>query len=315
MNTNIKPTMLAKLRLLNINFRMLLAALLCLSATALVETASASTRPVEAPKGLLFEVKSNSNTLYLFGSIHLAKANFYPLAPQVEQAYAQAETVAVEADVTNAEANKNAMPSMTYASPDKLQDHLTAATWQSLQTISGPATEQFQGFKPAVVAMHLSMAVFTQQGYDPAHGVDLHFIHRAKADKKKLVELESVAFQASMMGGLTDEEGDALLKQSLEALNSGEALRDTESMIALWQTGDAKGLAKLLTEVANKIAATNRLMKLLLDERNVAMAEKINRMLVAGEKAFVVVGAGHLAGKNSIVDLLKKQGVQVRQMP
>ncbi|MES2047644.1 MAG: TraB/GumN family protein [Pseudomonadota bacterium] len=266
-------------------------------------------------KGLLFEIKSNSNTIYLFGSIHLAKADFYPLAPQVEQAYAQAETVAVEADVTNVEANKNAMPLMTYAMPDKLQDHLTPATWQSLQTISGPATEQFQGFKPAVVAMHLSMAVFTQQGYDPAYGVDLHFIHRAKADQKKLVELESVAFQASMMAALTDEEGDAVLKQSLEALNSGEALRDTENMIAFWKTGDANGLAKLLNEVANKIAATNKLMKLLLDDRNVAMTEKIKRLLVDGDKAFVVVGAGHLSGANSIVDLLRKQGVQVRQLP
>lgn len=307
--------MLKKLCVLNFNLRTLLTALMLLSVTALVNAASANTSLVEPAKGLLFEVKSNKHTLYLFGSIHLAKANFYPLSLQVEQAYAQANIVAVEADVTNVEANKNAMPLMTYARPDKLQDHLTPATWQSLQTISGPATEQFQGFKPAVVAMHLSMAVFTQQGYDPAYGVDLHFIHRAKADKKKLVELESVAFQASMMAALTDEEGDALLKQSLEALNSGEALRDTESMIAFWKTGDAEGLAKLLNEVANKIAATNKLMKLLLDDRNVAMTEKIKRLLVDGDKAFVVVGAGHLTGKNSIVDILRKQGVQVRQLP
>ncbi len=307
--------MLICLRLLNIKSRTLLTAIMLLSLTALVDTASANTPLVEPAKGLLFEVKSNNQTLYLFGSIHLAKANFYPLAPQVEQAYAQAETVAVEADVTDVEANKNAMPLMTYARPDKLQDHLTPTTWQSLQAISGPATEQFQGFKPAVVAMHLSMAAFTQQGYDPAYGVDLHFIQRAKADRKKLVELESVAFQASMMAGLTDEEGDAMLKESLEALKSGEALRDTENMIAFWKTGDAKGLAKLLAEVANKIATTNKLMKLLLDDRNVAMTGKIKRLLTDGTQAFVVVGAGHLTGNNSIVDLLQKQGVQVRQIP
>ncbi len=273
---------------------------------------SAQTLPA---KGLLFEVKSNGNTLYLFGSIHLAKANIYPLAPQVELAYAQAETVAVEADITDATANKNALPLMTYVSPDKLQDHLKAATWQSLQAIKGASVEQFQSFKPAVVAMGLTMAAFTQQGYDPAYGVDVHFIRRAKADKKKLIELESVAFQASMMGALTDEEGDALLKQSLAALNSGEALRDTESMIALWQAGDAKGLATLLTEVANKTAGTKKLMQMLLDDRNVAMTEKINRLLADGNKAFVIVGAGHLTGTKSVVDLLQKQGVQVRKIP
>jgi uncharacterized protein YbaP (TraB family) len=269
----------------------------------------------EPAKGLLFEIKSNNNTLYLFGSIHLAKANFYPLSPQLEQAYAQANIVAVEADVTDVEASQNAMPLMTYASPDKLQNHLSPPTWQSLQAILGPAAEQLQGFKPAVATMGLTLGAFTQQGYDPAYGIDLHFIHRAKADKKKLVELESIAFQAGVLGGLTDEEGDAMLKQSLDALRNGEALRDAEVMIVLWKSGDAAGLASLFTEAANKDAGTKKLMKLLLDDRNVAMAQKIHRMLVEDEKVFVVVGAGHLAGSNSIIDLLQKQGVQVRQLP
>lgn len=307
--------MLTKLRVLNFDVRALLATFLCLSIAALVDTASANTPLVEPAKGLLFEIKSNKNTLYLFGSIHIAKANFYPLSPQVEQAYAQATTVAVEADVTDAEASKNALPLMTYASPDKLQNHLTPATWQSLQSIAGPAIEQFQGFKPAVVAMGFTLSVFAQQGYDPAYGIDLHFIHRAKADKKKLIELESIAFQASVMGALTDEEGNALLQQSLEALNNGEVLRDAESMVTLWKSADAEGLEKLFTEAANKDVGTKKLMKLLLDDRNVAMTEKIKRMLIDGNKAFVVVGAGHLTGDNSIIDLLQKQGAQVRQLP
>ena len=253
--------------------------------------------------------------MYLFGSIHLAKANFYPLSPQIEQAYAQAEIVAVEADVTDAIAIQNAMPMMRYASPDKLQNHLTPTTWQRLQGVTGPAAEQLQDFKPAVAAMGVSLGVFAQQGYDPAFGIDLHFINRAKADKKKLVELESIAFQAGVLGSLTDEEGDALLNQSLGALSNGEALRDAERMMAMWRASDAAGLAALFIEAAKKDPGTKKLMKLLLDDRNVAMAQKIHRMLVDGNKVFVVVGAGHLAGANSIIDLLQKQGVQVRQLP
>ena len=264
--------------------------------------------------GLLFELKSPLNTVYVFGSIHLAKASFYPLSTQVEQAYAQAATVAVEADVTDAVASKNALPLLSYVSPDKIQNHLSATTWQSLQAFAGPAVEQLQGFKPAVAAMGITLGVFAQQGYDPAYGIDLHFIHRAKADKKKLLELESLAFQAGVLGGLTDQEGDALINQSLEALRNGEAVRDAERMIAMWQVGDALGLAGLFTEATNKDAGTQKLMKLLLDDRNVGMAQKISRLLLAGEKAFVVVGAGHLTGTNSIIDLLQKQGVQVRQL-
>ena len=42
------------------------------------------------------------------------------------------------------------------------------------------------------------------QGYDPKYGVDLHFIDQARADRKKVVELESVEFQARTLGGLSD---------------------------------------------------------------------------------------------------------------
>lgn len=264
--------------------------------------------------GLLFEIKSKLNTVYIFGSIHLAKASFYPLSTQVEQAYAQANAVVVEADVTDVVASKNALPLLSYASPDKLQNHLSPTTWQSLQDFMGPAVEQLQGFKPAVAAMGISLGVFAQNGYEPAYGIDLYFIHRAKEDKKKLLELESLAFQAGVLSGLTDEEGDSLLKQSLTSLHNGEALRDAERLIATWQAGDAVGLAALFTEAGNKDAGTKKLMKLLLDDRNVAMAQKINRLLIDGEKTFVVVGAGHLTGMNSIIDLLQKQGVQVRQL-
>ena len=305
------PFLLACIRYVNSKSRFLIAALVMIFGAHTAFADGVANRP---SSGLLFEIKSSLNTVYVFGSIHLAKASFYPLSTQVEQAYAQATTVAVEADVTDAVASKNALPLLSYASPDKIQNHLSATTWQSLQAFAGPAAEQLQGFKPAVAAMGITLGAFAQQGYDPAYGIDLHFIHRAKADKKKLLELESLAFQASVLSGLTDEESDALLKQSLEALRNGEAVRDAEHMITMWQAGDALGLAALFTEAKNKDVGTKKLMKLLLDDRNVGMAQKINRLLIDGEKAFVVVGAGHLTGANSIIDLLQKQGVQVRQL-
>jgi uncharacterized protein YbaP (TraB family) len=269
---------------------------------------------MQPAKGLLYEVKSGHKIVYLFGSIHLAKASFYPLSPSVEKAYAQAEVVAVEADVTDAEASKLAMPLMLYVAPDQLQEHLSAATWQALHTAVGPALQQFQGLKPAVVAISLTVGAFARLGYDPAHGIDLHFIHRAKADKKKLIELESLDFQARVLAGLSDEEGDAL-RQTLDALNNGDALHDAENMVTMWHAGDAIGLAKLFDDAANKDAGSKKMMKLLLDDRNLGMSQKISRLLAKGRKAFVVVGAGHLTGANSIVDILTKQGMQVRRIP
>ena len=85
-------------------------------------------------------------------------------------------------------------------------------------------------------------------------------------------------------------------------------------MVKSWRDGDAEALAKVLVDTAQKNQGSKRIMKLLLDDRNIGMTEKIAELLNAGKKIFVVVGAGHTTGENSIIDLLQKQGFQVRQI-
>ena len=269
----------------------------------------------EAPaKGVLWEVKSDSNTAYLFGSIHLAKASFYPLPDKVQKAYQQADTLAVELDSSDRNAMVKAMPMLTYAAPDKLQNHLKPATWDALAKYVGPAAERFQILKPAMVATGLMVGTFSKQAYDPAFGVDVHFITRAKEDKKEVVELESMAFQAQILGGLSDDEGDAMLSQTIDSLKSGEALHDTNQLVAAWKAGNAEKVVNMLQEEANKNPGSKKIMERLLDDRNPAMTDKIVALMAAGKHVLVVVGAGHISGTNSITDLLKKQGLQVRQI-
>lgn len=265
-------------------------------------------------QGLLWEIKSSSQTMHLYGSIHLAKADFYPLPAAVQAAYHEADTLAVEIDASDAQANEQALPLLRYTAPDNLEKHLRAATWKQLQNIAGPALAQLQTYKPAVVATGLALSAFGELGYAPKHGIDLHFIARAKADQKNLVELESVAFQAGVLGGLNDADGDALLKQTLDGMASGELQRETQALIDAWKAADAQGLAKILQTAANKDTGSRKLMKRLLDDRNLTMVEKIHALLSQQRKLFVVVGAGHLAGDNSMVDLFRQQGWQVRQI-
>jgi uncharacterized protein len=69
-----------------------------------------------------------------------------------------------------------------------------------------------------------------------------------------------------------------------------------------------------MREAADKDAASQRFYKRLLDDRNIGMADKIAKMAQRGEKAFVVVGAGHLVGANSVVELLSQSGFKVKQV-
>ena len=277
-------------------------------------TAQPATLSSDATRGLLFEIKSGSKVAYLFGSIHIAKADFYPMSPKVEAAYLQADTVAVEADTSDPVAAQAMMPKLMYTAPDKLENHLTPATWNDFKTVFGPGAEQMQALKPFMISSAIAVQVGMQLGFDPMQGIDMHFIKRAKADKKSLVELESLAFQADIVSNLTDEESDALIASLIDSIKKREMPKELQKIVDAWKAADTDAVAKLFVDSANKNPGSKRLMKMLMDDRNEGMVNKINQMMQADKKLFVVVGAGHLAGEKSVVDLLRKQGLEVHQI-
>ncbi len=283
---------------------------------ALAQTPSApAVVTADAPtKGLLFEIKSGGNTAYLFGSIHIAKADFYPMSAKVEDAYKQADVVAVEADTSDPMAMQAFMPKLSYVAPDKLQNHLKPETWTLMQSMFGPGADQMQGFKPFVVTSAVLVQVGMQMGFDPNQGIDLHFIKRAKADKKKVVELEGVDFQVNILGNLNDQDGDAMIASMLESMKTGEMMSELNQIVSTWKAADAAGIAKIFTDSAKKNEGSRKLMKMMMDDRNEGMVTKINDLMKSGKKVLVVVGAGHLAGEKSIVDLMQKQGMEVKQI-
>lgn len=285
------------------------------STTNSTNTVSVADKSAESPtKGLLFEIKSGDKTAYLFGSIHIAKADFYPMSPKVDAAYAQADTLAIEADATDQAEMMKYLPKLMYSGGDKLQNHLTADTWNTMVGMVGPQAEQMQMFKPAMAAMSIAMGAASVRGYLPEFGIDAHYINRAKNENKKIVELESVEFQVDMLASLSDSEGDSMMADIFNSFKDKSFFTDLDSLVNTWKSADADAMAKMLNESNNKDAGSKKIAKLMFDDRNEGMAEKIKTMINSDKKLFIVVGAGHLAGEKSIVDLLQKQGLQVTQI-
>jgi hypothetical protein len=52
----------------------------------------------------------------------------------------------------------------------------------------------------------------------------------------------------------------------------------------------------------------------IFDSRNVKMADRITTILRSGAPSFVAIGAGHLVGSGSVVDLLRARGFTVREL-
>jgi uncharacterized protein YbaP (TraB family) len=267
----------------------------------------------------LWEVRSDKSAVYLFGTIHVGKREFYPLPAPVESAYRRAAAVALEIDSTDTQALTAAISAGLYTPPDRLSDHLSAELQSRLKQAIGRfgiPDQQLQVMKPFMVMLTLTSLEYSRLGYDATLGLDVHFADRATKDSKKIIALESAASQFAMMNSLSAELQQELLDVTLRELENNEVPALIQTMVSSWTTSDLGQLERVLGAEEKKLSKdrASEFHDKFLTRRNQAMAEKIAAMLRDKPEVFVAVGAAHLLGEDGIVALLRKKGYQVRQL-
>jgi hypothetical protein len=296
----------------------LIARLLSLAA-ALVSIAGAPFAAAQGNGPLLWEVTSRTTTVYLLGTIHVGSRAMYPLPSAIENAYARANVIALEADPADPTAMLMAMGTVMYQPPETLERNIPPDLFREVRDAlgaSGLPLELAQGMKPYMISMTLTMTEVARLGFDASLGVDMHLATRARRDGKRIVELESMAMQLALLDGLPKETQVAMLDSTVKGLKSGALKRDLESMIEAWRTGDAQRMDEAATRDLKTMPghAGSELKDALFDRRNRAMADRIVQMLNGTDVVLVGVGAGHLTGSTGIVELLRGRGFNVRRI-
>lgn len=269
-------------------------------------------------KCFLWKVGSDTASVYLLGSIHMSSEKMYPLCSVIEDAYGESDVLVVELDMSE---GKRALAAVlmlqkgTYPGEKTIEDNLSAESVERLSAhlkTRGMSLAMVNKMKPWYLGLILVMGEYMRLGYDPGMGLDLYFIGRAAAQKKKILELESVAEQIAVLGGGSKEEQELSLLETLEQLpNAAVAM---EKMIDAWTAGDADGMNRILRENLSKNPALEPFRKRLLDDRNVTMADAIEGYLKTAGTYFVVVGGGHFVGEKGIVKLLRERNHSVEQL-
>jgi uncharacterized protein len=295
---------------------LIVSALVGLNVFSAVAQAPAAKTPSSSTstKHCLWQVTGSNNTMFLLGSMHLMRDNMYPLAPDIEAAYRKASVVVFETDMKTLESPAFAMKLLgkgTYPEGESLKSNLSPQMYSLLVSNlqSSPfSLEMLNRFKPWMAAMTIVLVELQKQGFDPQNGVDKHYFSRAIADEKTVDHLETPDLQAELFTGLTDKESEAFLGQTLRDMDIWK--QQLENLEKAWQTGDAAALDKLLLDSFRDYPLMHK--KFLID-RNRAWIEKLEEYLKGDKVVLVVVGAGHLVGKESVVDLLSAKGYKVRQ--
>ena len=264
-------------------------------------------------KPLLWQVKGRKNTVHLFGSIHLGQPDFYPLASQVESAFDRSGHLAVEFDPTSDAFRKELAQFMARARLPEgktIRDVVSPGVYRKLTEAferMGIPLEGMDRLKPGTLAITLIALKLQTMGYMPDFGADQYFLNRAKRGKE-IVELEGFDEQMRLFESLGEER---FLAYTLFSLNDMES--KSGQLITAWRCGDLKTMKELLFEdlTPNMIDNTGEIYEKLFFGRNRKMADKIKTYLQKDGDYFVVVGAGHLVGDRSIVDLLRRDGYTV----
>ncbi len=275
--------------------------------------AAAVVAPVIAHPGL-WVVKDDDTTIYLFGTIHILKSEIKWFDGGIKSAFdasselvlemIEPEPAAMQALTMKLAIDPDGPPLTTKLGPDAAAKYSKAA-----ETLGIPPAA-LESFEPWMVSLTFSVVGIVKAGFDPNSGVEKILTAAAKDKGKTLVGLETAEQQLGYFDTLPEPMQIKFLNDSIAEIGLAKATFD--KMIGAWAAGKPDQLAK---DINGSMGTTPEIGTILLTDRNRRWATWIADRMAKPGTVFLAVGAGHLAGKNSVQDFLKKLHVKAKRIP
>jgi uncharacterized protein YbaP (TraB family) len=258
-------------------------------------------------------VRDEDTTIYLLGTFHLLDARPW-FNDEVKTAFDSADELVVEAIIPDNPSDiqplvlRYAVDQQGRRLADQLNEEQNAKLAEALATVGLPAGAM-NGFEPWFVSMTLSTVASHQLGISAAHNPEAVLIRAARERGIPVSELEGLEWQIRMLDGMPEAQQIVQLRQTLDGFDSiDDALAP---MLTAWSQGDADTLHELLVGQAE---ADPELQRLLFTDRNRTWAQWLRDRMERPGTVFVAVGAGHLAGDDSVQAVLRESGIEAERV-
>jgi len=275
----------------------------------------ASARSESAANNFLWKATKGQGSLYLVGSVHLLTKDYYPLSPALDRAFKDSDLLVEEVDIGEMISTENQLQMVITGmlpagqSLDKVVSPATlAAVNKRIETLGMPI-EPLERLKPWLLSLTLLTLEWQKAGFDADLGLDKHFYDLARSDAKTVQGLETVAFQISRFDGMTMDEQDRLLAETLKELDTQQTA--VTALADAWKAGDVPTVERL---VLQDLRSDPRVYQRMLVDRNRDWLPKLEALFARCGRAFVVVGAAHLVGPDGLLAMLRARGYTVEQM-
>jgi uncharacterized protein YbaP (TraB family) len=263
----------------------------------------------------LWAVSDADTTVYLFGTIHLLPANYKWRTPKFDQAVAGSQQLVLETivDENNPQEMMAAMASLAF-SPNlpPLAKRVPPEKVPALEAAmkkSGLPVQAFDRMETWAAAFILLGNQFRDLGLKNGEGVETVLRNSFTSQGKAIGELESNKEQLSYFDKLPEQAQRQLLEGAIE--DNASMSGDFSQMLGAWSRGDVESIAKSFNR---DLSASPELKEVLLQRRNANWSQWVEKRMASPGSIMVAVGAGHLAGGDSVVEMLKRQGYKVRRL-
>ena len=261
-----------------------------LLAAAALAAATPAAAPAQPPlEPAIFVVGDADTTIYLFGTFHTLDGDPHWFDNGVRAAFEQSDELVLE--------------TLLPEGPD--------APNQLRREIKLPSHEASGSF---LATTRIAISASRAQGMQVENGADMVLRHIAESEGKPVEGLETLQFQLNMFNqlpALAAPPSGAAPGQAVNAAPMQSLSKTMAQMQSAWKRGDQNVFVRMLGELDASSPETYRMM---FTERNARWADWIAARLQTPGTVFVAVGAGHLAGKDSVLVRLGEKGIDSRRV-
>ena len=281
-----------------------------LAALALL-SCNATQSEAKTLKPALWKLSDSDTTIYLFGTIHLLPEKLEWQSPKIDQAIRASQDLVLETVMSKDPMKEGLAMMQLGASPGlpPLLDRIAPEKREALTRIikrSGMRMETLDMLETWAAALSLAASGMRELKVSPKFGAEAILTDRFTKDGKSISGLETPLQQLGFFDGLPE----AAQRKFLTSIADDDSGAQTEfdAMIAAWGSGN---VSKIALTFDDELKLSPELTDALLKRRNANWSEWISGRMAKPGTVFVAVGAGHLAGADSVNAMLAKRGLKV----
>ena len=250
------------------------------AAAAAVATHAAAAQPASEPA--MFVVHDADTTIYLFGTFHALDSDEHWFDGTIRDAFELSDELVLE----------TLLPEGPKAAQQLRQ--------------AQPASQPSSSF---LATTRIAISAGRSHGMQVENGADTVLRHVAEAEGKPVEQLETLQFQLNMFNhlhGAGSPPANAKVGQAVQQGSPEDLSQTMAQMQWAWKHGDQKVFVRMLDQLDQSSPDTYRMM---FTDRNARWADWIAARMQTPGTVFVAVGAGHLAGKDSVLVRLAERGI------